>query len=79
MLPNKMHEIYVWAVVTARIRIEAVKFNDYDKITATHTVDAAVIQYLNKFKLKGTDVKILNYIFTFWKIKRMVGWSSRII
>ena len=67
MFPNKTNEIYDWAVVTTGICIDAVKVQDYVKITATHTVDAAVIQYLNKFKPKGTDVEILNYFLAFLK------------
>ena len=61
MFPNKTHEIYDWAVVTTGICIDAVKVHDYAKTTSSQTVGAAVIQYLNNFKLKGTDVENLNF------------------
>ena len=60
MHPNEMNEIYIWAVVTEQIRIDTVKVHDYLKITATHMVSTAVIQYLNKFKHKGTNMKMWN-------------------
>ena len=47
-------------MVTTRICIDAVKLHEYAKITVTHTVDAAIIRYLYKFKLKGNFVLYLD-------------------
>jgi len=60
IFPNKMNEIYIRAEVAEGriIRIDTVKIYGYLKITATHVVGAEIIQCVEKFKIKRTELKM---------------------
>ena len=64
-----MNEIYICSeVAEERIkRIDTEKIYGYLKITATHVVDADIIQSVEKFEMKRPELKMWNQICTFLK------------